>query len=58
MNGDVYMKVYFETTTYNWYIDVDRPYHNEMVEFFNSIPIGGIEPFTSDEVIRELNRTR
>jgi len=51
------LKVYIETTLYNFYVDEDRGFaHESTVALFKDIAAGKYEAFTSDYVIDELER--
>ena len=49
------LKVYLETTLYNFYVDEDRgDAHNDTVRLFKEIAAGKYEAYTSDYVTDEL----
>jgi hypothetical protein len=47
-------KVYFETTLFNYYFDVERDAHADTVRLFEDVAAGKYEAYTSDYVVREL----
>ena len=49
------LKVYLESTMFNYYFDVDRDAHLDTVEFFEECKAGDFEAYTSDYVIEELD---
>jgi len=50
------LKVYLETTMFNYYFDKDRDAHPDTVRFFEEIAAGGYDAYTSEHVINELKR--
>jgi hypothetical protein len=50
------MKIYLETTIFNYYFDVERDAHPATVQLFNEIKAGKFEPYSSIFVIRELTK--
>ena len=50
------LKIYLETTLFNFYFDVDRDAHDATVTLFNEIAAGKHEPFTSESVLVELRK--
>ena len=51
------LKVYIETTLFNFYVDEDRGFvHDSTLALFKEIAAGKYEAFTSDYVIDELGR--
>jgi len=52
------LKVYIETTLFNFYFDTDREAHPDTVRLFEDIAAGKYEAYTSDYVINELNKTQ
>ena len=50
------LKVYLETTIFNYYFDKERDAHPYTVELFNEIKQGKYKAFTSGHVIRELQK--
>jgi len=49
-------KIYVETTLFNFYFDKDRDAHADTVRLFKEIAAGKYEAFTSDAVLRELEK--
>jgi predicted nucleic acid-binding protein len=52
------MKIYLETTIFNYYFDADRDAHPATVQLFKEITAGKFEPYTSIYVIDELKNTQ
>ena len=50
-------KIYLETTMFNFYLDTDRDAHAATVNLFEEIAAGKYEPYTSQTVIEELEKT-
>ena len=48
------LKVYLETTMFNYYFDEDRDAHADTVTLFEECAAGKFEPYTSDYVLAEL----
>ena len=48
------LKIYLETTLFNYYFDEDREAHADTVRLFEEIAAGKYEAFTSGAVITEL----
>ena len=48
------LKIYLETTLFNFYFDTDRDAHAATVKLFEEISEGKYEPFTSETVLVEL----
>jgi predicted nucleic acid-binding protein len=48
------LKIYIETTLFNFYIDKDRDAHADTVKLFKEIAVGKYEAFTSTYVTDEL----
>jgi predicted nucleic acid-binding protein len=48
------MKIYLETTIFNYYFDVERDAHPSTVQLFNEIKANKFEPYTSIYVTEEL----
>ena len=48
------LKIYLETTMFNYYFDVERDAHADTVKLFNEIKAGKYNAFTSIYVIQEL----
>ncbi len=55
---DIKLKLYLETTVFNYYFDDDREGHENVLELFEAIKAGKFEAYTSELVIRELERAR
>ncbi len=49
------IKIYLETTLFNYYFDEDRDAHADTVTLFEECAAGKFEPYTSDYVIKELD---
>ena len=49
------LKIYLETTLFNYYFDTDRDAHPDTVKLFTEIAEGKYEAFTSEAVTDELN---
>jgi len=52
------LKVYVETTLFNFYFDKDREAHADTIRLFEDIAAGKYEAFTSDYAINELKDTQ
>ena len=52
------LKVYLETTMFNYYFDVERDAHPDTVKMFEEIKAGKYEPYTSTYAIKELMQTK
>ncbi|MBQ7220019.1 MAG: hypothetical protein IJS28_03465 [Synergistaceae bacterium] len=50
------MRIYLETTVFNWYFDAEREGHEDVVRLFGAIKAGAHEGYTSDYVTDELKR--
>jgi len=50
------LKIYLETTLFNFYFDVDRDAHTATVRLFEDIQAGKYEAFTSRYVVDELEQ--
>jgi predicted nucleic acid-binding protein len=50
----VKLKLYLETTVFNYYFDTDREYHSDTVRLFEAIDAGEYEAYTSEYVAVEL----
>ena len=50
------LKIYLETTLFNYYFDVDRENHPDAVRLFEDITAGKYEAFTSLYVVDELEK--
>ena len=51
------LKIYLETTLFNYYFDEDRDAHADTVRLFGEIRAGKHEAYTSDVVTDELEKT-
>ena len=49
------LKLYLETTTFNWYFD-ERPGHEEVARLFEAIKAGQFAGYTSQYVTEELKK--
>ena len=52
------LKIYLETTLFNYYFDELREAHNATVMLFKDIASGKYEAYTSDYVVNELEDTK
>jgi len=52
------LKVYLETTLFNYYFDKDRENHPDTLRLFEDIAARKYEAFTSDYVVNELEKTQ
>lgn len=52
------LKLYLETTVFNFYFDDDREGHDDVVELFERIKAGEFEAYTSEFTVRELERAQ
>lgn len=52
------VKIYLETTIFNYYFDTERDAHAPTVKLFQEIKDGRFEAFTSAYVVEELAKTR
>ena len=50
------LRLYFETTTFNYFFDEEREGHKDVVKLFESVKAGEFEGYTSDYVIDELKK--
>lgn len=48
------LKIYLETTVFNFYFDTDRDAHKDTLKLFEQIKEGIFEPYTSAYVVDEL----
>jgi predicted nucleic acid-binding protein len=48
------MKIYLETTIFNFYFDADRDAHTSTIQLFKEIVSGKFKPYTSIFVVEEL----
>lgn len=54
---DAKIKIYIETTVFNYYYDKDREGHRDVVELFARIKSGEFEAFTSSFTVAELEQS-
>ena len=52
------LKIFIETTLFNYYFDEDRDGHHDTVRMFEAIGEGVYEGYTSTDVVDELEDTR
>ena len=52
------LRLYLETTVFNYYFDEDRPGHEDVLRLFEAMKLGKFEIYTSDLVIRELEKAQ
>jgi len=52
------LKIYLETTLFNYYFDEDREAHPATVRLFEDIAAGKYEAYTSDYTVGELEDTK
>lgn len=50
--------LYLETTVFNYYFDEDREGHEDVVKLFEAIKAGDFEVYTSELVVRELEKAQ
>ena len=50
------LRLYLETTVFNYYFDVNRDGHNDTIRLFEAIDIGKFEVYTSEYVTLELKK--
>ena len=48
------LRLYLETTVFNYYFDTEREYHADTVRLFEAIALGEYQAFTSEYVTFEL----
>jgi predicted nucleic acid-binding protein len=48
------LRLYLETTVFNYYFDTDRDGHEDTVRLFEAIGAGEFEGYTSEYVMAEL----
>ncbi len=48
------LRLYLETTVFNYYIDMEREFHADTVRLFDAIAAGDYEAYTSEYVTVEL----
>jgi predicted nucleic acid-binding protein len=52
------LRIYLETTLFNYYFDVERDGHSDTVKLFEAIGAGEYEGYTSEYVSLELKKTQ
>ena len=52
------LRLYLETTVFNYYFDEDRQGHEDVLKLFEAVRSGRFEIYTSDLVIRELEKAQ
>lgn len=52
------LRLYLETTVFNYYFDEDREGHEDVVRLFEAIRSGDFEAYTSDVVVKELENAQ
>ena len=52
------MKLYLETTVFNYYFDKDREGHKDVLRLFEAISEGKYEAYTSRYVVQELENAQ
>ena len=55
MIGEI-LRLYMETTTFNYFFDKDRKGHHDVVRLFRALGDGLHEGYVSDYVVNELKR--
>ena len=50
------LRLYFETTVFNYFFDTERPGHVDAVKLFEAVSVGRFEGYTSRYVTQELER--
>ena len=50
------LRLYLETTVFNYYFDEDRPGHEDVLMLFEAIKAGKYEAYTSSYVMQELEQ--
>ena len=50
------LRLYLETTVFNYYFDEDRPGHEDVLKLFEAIKAGKYEAYTSSYVMQELEQ--
>ena len=50
------LRLYLETTVFNYYFDEDRPGHEDVLRLFEAIEAGKFEAYTSNYVVQELEQ--
>ena len=52
------IRLYLETTVFNYYFDEDRDGHEDVLKLFKAIKAGEFEAYTSDYVLDELRKAQ
>ena len=52
------LRLYLESTVFNYYFDEDRQGHEDVIKLFEAIRAGEFEVCTSELVVRELEKAR
>jgi predicted nucleic acid-binding protein len=52
------LKLYLETTVFNYYLDTEREYHEDTVRLFTAVGAGDYEAYTSEYVAIELRNAQ
>ncbi|MBQ6775051.1 MAG: PIN domain-containing protein [Synergistaceae bacterium] len=52
------IRLYLETTVFNYYFDDDRDGHEDVLKLFEAIKAGEFEAYTSDYVLDELKKAK
>lgn len=52
------LRLYLETTVFNYYFDEDRPDHEDVLRLFEAIKAGKYEAYTSKYVIQDLENAK
>ena len=52
------LRLYLETTVFNYYFDEDRPGHEDVLRLFEAIKAGKYEAYTSKYVVQELENAK
>ena len=50
------LRLYLETTVFNYYFDTEREGHDDVVRLFEAIKAGAYEGYASQYVVRELEK--
>ena len=50
------LRLYLETTVFNYYFDEDRPGHEDVLRLFEAIKAGKYKAYTSEFVAKELEK--
>ena len=56
MEGKIRLRIYLETTVFNYYFDTERKRHEDVVKLFEAIKAGKFEVYTSQYVTEELRK--